>query len=148
MKFKVEDYVEVVEMKSTSGESHPEEPKFIGKKGVIKTVISNDEYPYGIKFDGMSVKSMINFCDRDLKLVENKTIANNTIAQIKGKYNVLYKNPSAISQRGVGELQCTVYQFEGECENFTGRGLCAFRDKEDRMLLVHFNDIVQLSPIN
>lgn len=148
MKFQVGDYIEVVEMKNGSGESHSQESKYKGRKGFVKIADSTELYPYRLIFDGNSAMDLMAFCDRDLKLVETKTIANKTIGQIKGNYNVLYKNPNAISQRGVGELQCTVYQFEGECENLTANGLCAFRNKEDRMLLVHFNDIVQLSPIN
>jgi len=69
--------------------------------------------------------------------------------QAKGKYKVYYKNPRDINDRMNGSYNGKLNVFEGEIENYvTGaNGLCAFRNKEDWVLLVSFSDIVQMTPI-
>lgn len=58
--------------------------------------------------------------------------------QIYGNYKVIYKHP-----RGD-----RVKTFVGKCENFTPVGKSAFSNDKHQLLLVDYNDIVQLIPLD
>lgn len=45
-------------------------------------------------------------------------------------------------------LNSSLMKFEGVCENFTPAGKCAFRNKDNEMLLVYYEDIVQMYPLH
>lgn len=64
-------------------------------------------------------------------------------AQINGKYIVMFKKPNSKFMRN----ETTYQTFEGVCENFVTTGKCAFSNENNEMLIVHYDDIVQLKPV-
>jgi hypothetical protein len=67
--------------------------------------------------------------------------------QIKGYYHVIFKYPKQTNERIKTQIQAKVSQFDGMCENFVANGKCAFRNDRDELLLVDYDDIVQMFPI-
>jgi hypothetical protein len=67
--------------------------------------------------------------------------------QIKGYYHVIFKYPKQTNERIKSQIQAKVSQFDGSCENFTGNGKCVFRNDKDELLLVDYDDIVQMFSI-
>jgi hypothetical protein len=79
--------------------------------------------------------------------VQFNTVKNNPIpndpAQIKGKYIIMFKKP-----RDKWVKNETKYEtFEGACKNFVPSGKCAFSNEDNEMLIVPYDDIVQLKPV-
>lgn len=66
------------------------------------------------------------------------------IRQVEGTYQVLYKSPFSYRDRSKGSFQNKLYKFEGECENFSP-DKCVFRNDEDEVLIVAYEDIIQMS---
>lgn len=66
--------------------------------------------------------------------------------QVKGKYKVVYKYPLQDVDRRRRILQGTYGVFEGVCENFSTH-LSAFSNDNGQMLLVDYDDIIQMRPI-
>ncbi|MDH6674315.1 hypothetical protein M2277_005007 [Paenibacillus sp. LBL] len=58
--------------------------------------------------------------------------------ELSGTYVVLYKHPEDSKRFRY------LYSFIGRCQNFTPNGLCAFSNEKNEMLLVNYNDIVQM----
>jgi hypothetical protein len=65
-------------------------------------------------------------------------------AQINGKYIVMFKKPNSAYVRNETKYQI----FEGICENFVTNGKCAFSNEDKQMLIVHYDDIMQLKPVS
>jgi hypothetical protein len=63
--------------------------------------------------------------------------------KINGKYIVMFKKPNSRNVKN----ETTYQTFEGVCENFVTTGKCAFSNEDGEMLIVHYDDIVQLKPI-
>lgn len=72
----------------------------------------------------------------------------NTNGQIKGEYLVIYKSPRSQIERVRGAIQSKVFSFVGVCENFLPTGISAFRSENNEMLLVDYQDIIQLQPLD
>lgn len=68
--------------------------------------------------------------------------------QINGNYLVIYKSPRTPVERVRGSVKSNVFSFTGECESFTTDELCIFRNEDKELLLVDYQDIVQLQPLN
>lgn len=61
--------------------------------------------------------------------------------KLDGQYNIIFQQPH--SQLNEGNFKT----FNGVCENFTPSGKCVFLNDENEMLVVHYNDIVQMKPV-
>lgn len=141
MKFQVGDYVEVVQMINGENVHDLNEAMFKGKKGHIIAIDSEDAYPYSVRFDDDKRElSSVRFADKDLILVgsDEKHIAMN---------KVIYKKPNQYIERFKKRVEIKLQSFTGICEHFDTKGLCTFVSKDDRLLLVHYDDIIQLSPV-
>ena len=60
--------------------------------------------------------------------------------ELKGEYIVYYKHPKSDRREGI------INRFVGTCENFVGSGNCVFRNENKELLVVQFQDIVQMKP--
>ena len=61
--------------------------------------------------------------------------------ELKGEYSVIYKHPEWRRKDG------SLYRFAGICENFVGSGgNCVFRNDKDEVIIVQFEDIIQMRP--
>jgi hypothetical protein len=62
--------------------------------------------------------------------------------ELQGWYKVIYKHPmERYSSHAKFEW------FRGKCVNFYPSGLCAFDNEQGLMLLVRYQDIVQMKPL-
>lgn len=57
---------------------------------------------------------------------------------LNGEYIVIFKDPNSSIKDFVR------YLFRGKCENFVPAGVCAFSNDNNEMLLVRYEDIVQM----
>lgn len=68
--------------------------------------------------------------------------------QINGTYQILFKHPNASAHRNnSGSIEFGIQKFIGECDNFTTCGKCSFRNDKDELLLVDYQDIMQMFTI-
>ena len=63
-----------------------------------------------------------------------------------GKYQVYYKSPFQNIDRKHRMIQSKISMFEGVCENFSTH-LSAFSNDKGELLLIDYEDIIQLKPI-
>lgn len=70
-----------------------------------------------------------------------------TMHSISGKYKVTYKSPRISVDRRNRATENKIYTFEGICENFSTH-LSAFLNDKDQLLLVDYEDIIQLQPLD
>lgn len=56
----------------------------------------------------------------------------------EGTYVVTFKNPNDYVD------EYNFFKFIGVCENFIPTGKCAFKNENNQMLIVHYDDIVQM----
>lgn len=118
---------------------------------VGKGIVDNEEIEIRFK----TVRELIDFEDKSLygyKDIEIKikplieegvvyTIVKNK-AEKEPMYIVMYKNP-----RQPKDVREKFEVFEGVCENFMPTGKCAFSNDKEK-LIVHYDDIIQMKPIN
>lgn len=57
---------------------------------------------------------------------------------LSGEYVVLFKHP----EQSIRDPK--VERFKGFCENFHPSGKCAFRNEKNEMLVVRYEDIIQM----
>lgn len=87
--------------------------------------------------------------EKDLTFVQVKAVDDIAVlktpnpALINGKYIVMFKKPRDRWIRNETKYET----FEGICENFVTTGKCAFTNENQEMLIVHYDDIVQLKPV-
>ncbi len=62
--------------------------------------------------------------------------------ELTGKYTVMFKHPMDDGDSRSRSIE----NFTGKCENFTPKGKCVFSNDENVMLIVEYNDIVQMKP--
>lgn len=63
--------------------------------------------------------------------------------EVNGKYLVFYKSPFAQSERHRNAEQIKLHKFEGNCE-FWSTKMCVFSNENKEILVVDFNDVVQM----